>query len=180
MTRRVRIGAAAGAAVLLLAGATLAVVLTRDPGGASPPPQTLVTTEGLAKLRTEAEAAARNLFAKIDEADATGNPAVLDGLYTEGAKALKDGQKKAVTNRAAQGYVSVKNSQVSQVQADEVTPVTAVVHLTYQVFRADIRDAKTNKLIERQPGGKPTLFVVRFERINGKWLVARLNIEGNS
>ncbi len=176
-TRRVRVGAAAGAAVVLLAGAALVFALTRNPAGGSPPPQTLVTNEDLAKLRAEAAAAARNLFARIDEADATGNPAVLDGLYTEGAKALEESQKKGTRDRLERGVVSVKRSRVSNVRVTDVTPRTAVVHLDYQVLSAEIREAKSKKLIERQAGGAVTPIVVSLERIDDHWLVARVDIE---
>jgi hypothetical protein len=86
--RRVQLGVGVG--LVLLLGVVLALVLLRDPAGgspsASPPTQPVPTRPDMDQLRAEAAAAAETLFRKIDEADATGNPAVLDGLYTEGAR----------------------------------------------------------------------------------------------
>jgi hypothetical protein len=90
-----------GVGLALLLGVVLALVLLRDPAGGSPsaPTPTSPTRPDMNQLRAEAAAAADNLVRKVDEADAAGNPAVLDGLYTEGAKAVEEGQKQAVRKR---------------------------------------------------------------------------------
>jgi hypothetical protein len=177
--RRVQLGVGVG--LVLLLGVVLALVLLRDPAGgspsASPPTQTTVPTgPDMNQLRAEAAAAAENLVRKVDEADATGNPAVLDGLYTEGAKAVEDGQKQAVRKRLEQGLVSVRHSQVTDLRVEELSPDVATVRLTREVPFSELRDAKTKKLVERRPGSVTPLLLV-FERINGRWLVAKSRIE---
>jgi hypothetical protein len=180
--RRVQLGVGVG--LVLLLGVVLALVLLRDPAGgspsASPPTQPVPTRPDMDQLRAEAAAAAETLFRKIDEADATGNPAVLDGLYTEGAKAVEEGQKKSTRDRLAQGVVSVKRTRISDVRVDELTMDRALVRLKYQIVSADIRDAKTKKLVERQGSGPLNAVVLDLERIDGRWLVGRVNIEDQS
>jgi hypothetical protein len=176
--RRVQLGVGVG--LVLLLGVVLALVLLRDPAGgspsASPPTQPVPTRPDMAQLRAEAAAAAETLFKKIDEADATGNPAVLDGLYTEGANSLENAQKEAVRKRSAQGVVSVRQSRTVDVRVEELTPDLAKVRLTWEVPFSEIRDAKTRKLVERKPGTVTPVLVV-FERIEGRWLAAQLRIE---
>jgi hypothetical protein len=181
--RRVQLGVGVG--LVLLLGVVLALVLLRDPAGgspsASPPTQPVPTRPDMAQLRAEAAAAAEHLFRKIDEADATGNPAVLDGLYTEGAKAVEDGQKQAVRKRLEQGLVSVRHSRVTDLRVEELTTDIARVRLTWKVLTVEIRDAKTKRLIERQPANQTPVLLL-LERIDGRWLVGQLTItdEGGS
>jgi hypothetical protein len=168
-----------GVGLVLLLGVVLALVLLRDPAGGSPsaPSQTTVPTRpDMAQLRAEAAAAAETLFRKIDEADATGNPAVLDGLYTEGAKALADGQKKAVADRAAQGLVTITRSRVTDVQVEELTPQIAKVRLSWEILSSEIREKGTGKV--RQRGSRSTTAIqLVLERIDNRWLVGQLTIE---
>jgi hypothetical protein len=171
--RRVQLGVAVG--VVLLLGVVLALVLLRDDAGGSPPPQTIPTPADMDKLRAEAAAAAENLVRTIDQADATGNPELLDGLYTEGAASIADGQKKFIRDRTAQGLVSVKRSRITDVRVEEVTPSTATVRLVHTVISGELRDRKTGRLVERKPASVTPL-LLGLERIDGRWLVSAVTI----
>jgi hypothetical protein len=175
--RRVQLGVGVG--LVLLLGVVLALVLLRDPAGGSPstPTQPVPTRPDMDQLRAEATAAAETLFKKIDEADATGNPAVLDGLYTEGAKNVEDGQKKAVADRAAQGLITVRQSRVTDVQVEELTPQLAKVRLTWEILRGEIREKDSGKVRYRGPKSATPVRLV-LERIDNRWLVGRLTLEG--
>jgi hypothetical protein len=177
--RRMQLGVGVG--LVLLLGVVLALVLLRDPAGgspsASPPTQPVPTRPDMDQLRAEATAAAETLFKKIDEADASGNPAVLDGLYTEGAKNVEDGQKKAVADRAAQGLITVRQSRVTDVQVEELTPQLAKVRLTWEILRGEIREKDSGKVRYRGPKSATPVRLV-LERIDNRWLVGRLTLEG--
>jgi hypothetical protein len=157
-------------------------VLLRDPAGgspsASPPTQPVPTRPDMDQLRAEAAAAAETLVRTIDKADATGNPNLLDGLYTEGAASIADGQKQFIRDRTAQGLVSIKRSRITDVEVEDLTPSTARVRLVHTVVSGELREAKTGRVVKRVPGSVTPL-LLSFERIEGRWLVSEVEIRDN-
>jgi hypothetical protein len=70
---------------------------------------------------------------------------------------------------------------VTDLRVEELTTDIARVRLTWKVLTVEIRDAKTKRLIERQPANQ-TPVLLFLERIDGRWLVGQLTItdEGGS
>jgi hypothetical protein len=130
-------------------------------------------------LRAEAADAAEHFVKTIDQADATGNEKLLDDLYTEGAANLADGQKQLIRGRTANGVVSIKDTRVSDVAVQEVNLRTSRVRIVVTVLHGELREVKTGRVTKRV-GRSVTPLVLGFERIDGRWLVSEVSVEGGS
>jgi hypothetical protein len=83
---------------LAVAAVVLAVLLLRDPD-AGPKPSALPSEQELAILRAEAVVATKTLFERIDQAYATGDPNVLDGLYVPDSDLGREQKQGSVRQR---------------------------------------------------------------------------------
>jgi hypothetical protein len=170
--RRVLLGVAIAATVIAIAA--VAVLLIRDPqeaaGDIGP------SAAELDQLRTEAGAAAVNVLEQIDEADRTGNPGLLEGLYTPD-NALEDEQQEIVRTRVEEdGEVVDSKTKSSDVRVVKVDRATAEVRVLYTVIENVYRDAKTKKITAREKGTAVECTML-LRRMDNRWLVESLDYE---
>ena len=170
--RRVLLGVAIAATVIAIVA--VAVLLIRDPqeaAGDNGP-----SAAELEQLRTEAAAAAVNVLKQIDEADRTGNPALLEGLYTPD-NALEDQQQETIRDRTENGrQIFDTKAETSDVQVVKVDRASAEVHLVQTVIESVYRDIETKRVVARDEG--VTLdCVILLRRIGIRWLVESIEYE---
>jgi hypothetical protein len=170
--RRVLLGVAIAATVIAIVA--VAVLLIRDPQEAAGDNGPSVAE--LEQLRTEAAAAAVNVLKQIDEADRTGNPALLEGLYTPD-NALEDEQQEIVRTRVEEdGEVVDSRTRTSDVRVVKADRATAEVHVLYTVIENVYRDAKTRKVTAREKGTAVECTLL-LRRLDNRWLVESLDYE---
>jgi len=158
----------------VLAIAAVAMMLVRDPQKATGDIQP--SAAELEQLRMEAAAAAVNILKQIDEADRTGNPTLLEGLYTPD-NALEDEQQDTVRDRLKEtGEVVDSKTEASDVRVVKIDRATAEVRLLYNVIDNVYRDAKTRKVTARKKGTLVECTIL-LRRIDNRWLVESLDYQ---
>jgi hypothetical protein len=125
--------------VVIAAIIATVILLTKDSGPATGTVEP--SAEELQRLRTEAAAAAVNLFEKQVEADAAADPSVLDGIYVPGSQ-LGETQKRFVDELRTAGEISETRDEIADVNVVAVNRGEATVTLPTASFRSPFATAR--------------------------------------
>jgi hypothetical protein len=121
------------------------------------------------ELRAAAVKAAGDAFEREDQARASGDPAVLDGLFVPGA-GFETALRREITERRAAGLVFDADTHAEEVALVSMDDANAVVRLVNVAPGGALRDMRTGR-VERVFGPGRTPWRVELAWSSGRWLV---------
>jgi hypothetical protein len=173
-SRRVLLGSAIAVVSVLIV--VVAVLLVRGPDEPGVPPATASAADAVEQARAGAIAASERFWAKLEQASATNNEDLLDGLYVPGSK-VEASQRQVVQGQIERNETSHVNSRTLHVVARDVTTTRAVVVVTRRSEGGEIRDATTKRVKFKDPGRLTSVYTMIFTKSGGSWLLETLTAE---
>ena len=162
---------------LLAAGLAILFLSLRPTGQAATPPTTTTNREAhLERLRAEAIEVARNYFPRKDEAEARGDPSLLDGMFVPNSK-LQAALTEQIEKMRAKGEVLETRSRTEQVEIVSLDETRAQVRFVNVLLYSVLKDINTGQVKKEYETGKQGTWHLFLVRMDDRWLIEGLTSE---